>query len=142
MTDIELSGKELKLSLRSPPKKHYMCLFVSCDDHDPRVWCDILNFEVDRKVYFNNIYDCMLTKNKCDLIWKIMHGAIPTGTFLHGCKYLDYPNCNYCDKWDYLTHIFVTCTKLSGLFQLTQSVIRLAVYVRCMGNCAKNCNYL
>ena len=24
---------------------------------DPRVWCDILNFEIDRKVYINNIYD-------------------------------------------------------------------------------------
>ena len=32
------------------------------DDHDPRVWCDILHFEVDRKVYFNTIYDCILTK--------------------------------------------------------------------------------
>ena len=48
-----------------------------CDYPDPRVWCDILSFEVDRKVYFNNIYDCMLSKNQCDLIWKIMHGAIP-----------------------------------------------------------------
>ena len=37
------------------------CLFPY-DDHDPRVWCDILNFEVDRKVCFNNIYDCMLLK--------------------------------------------------------------------------------
>ena len=54
------------------------CLFPY-DDHDSRVWCDILNVEVDRKVYFDNIYDCILTKNECDL--KIMHddGAIPTG---------------------------------------------------------------
>ena len=29
---------------------------------DPRVWCGILNFEVDRKVYINNICECMLTK--------------------------------------------------------------------------------
>ena len=50
------------------------CLFP-CDDHDPRVWCDILNFEVARKVYFDNIYDCMLTKNDCNLICKIRHGV-------------------------------------------------------------------
>ena len=43
------------------------CLFP-CDDQNPRVWCDILNLEVDRKVYFHNIYDCMPTKNECDLI--------------------------------------------------------------------------
>ena len=55
--------------------------WFSYDDHDPRVWCDILNF--DRKVYFNNIYDCMLTKNECDFIWKVRHGAIPTGRFLY-----------------------------------------------------------
>ena len=71
----------------------FYCLFY-CDDHDPRVWCDILNSEVDRKVYFNNIYDCMLTKNECDLIWKIKHGVIPIGRFLYGCKYSDSPNCN------------------------------------------------
>ena len=45
----------------------FECLFSS-DDHDPRVWYDILKLEVDRKMYFNNIYDCMLTKNECDLI--------------------------------------------------------------------------
>ena len=42
--------------------------FFSYEDHDPRVWCDILNFDVDRKVHFNNIYDCMPTKNESDLI--------------------------------------------------------------------------
>ena len=84
VTDIEISCEKYKLvSLRNPPKKGlYMLAFdywFSYDDHDPRVWCDIQNFELDRKVYFNNIYDCMLTKNECDLIWKIRHGAIPTG---------------------------------------------------------------
>ena len=36
--------------------------WFSYDDHDPRIWYAILNFEVDRKVYLNNIYVCMLTK--------------------------------------------------------------------------------
>ena len=98
--------------------------WFSYDDHDPRVWCDILNFEADRKVYFNNIYDCMLTKNESDLIKKIKHGAIPTGIFLYGCKYSDSPNCNYCGDLDDVTHIIVTCSRLSWLFQLTQSLIR------------------
>ena len=64
----------------------------------------------------------MLTKYDSDLIWKIRHGAIPTGRFLYVCKYSDSPNCNYCGELDDLTHIFVTC-RLSGLFQLTQSLI-------------------
>ena len=128
MTDFEISCEKSKLvSLRNPPKKGlYRTAFdywFSYDDHDPRVWCDILNFEVDIKVYFSNIYDCMLTKNESDLIWKIMHGAIPTGRFLYGCTYSDSPNCNYCGELD-LTHIFVTCSRLSWLFQLTQSLIR------------------
>ena len=64
VTDIETSCEKSKLvSLRNPPKKGlYMLAFnywFSYDNHDPRVWCDILNFEVDRKVYFNNIYDYM-----------------------------------------------------------------------------------
>ena len=88
VTDIEISCEKSKLiSISNPPKKGlYMVAFdywFSYDDHDPRVW----NFEVDRKVYFNNIYDCMLTKNGRDLIWKIRHGAILTGRFLYGCKY-------------------------------------------------------
>ena len=129
VTDIEISCEKSKLvSLRNPPKKGVYRLafdyWFSYDDHDPRVWCDILNFEVDRKVYFNNIYDCMLTKNESDLIWKISHGAIPTGRFLYGCKYSDSPNYNYGDELDDLTHIFVTWSRLSGLFQLTQSLIR------------------
>ena len=66
----------------------------------------------------------MLTKNESDLIWKIRHGAIPTGRFLYMCKYSDSPNCNYCDELDDLTHIFVTCSRLSGLFQLTHILIR------------------
>ena len=32
------------------------CLFP-CDDHDPRVWYDIPNFEVDRQIYFDLIDD-------------------------------------------------------------------------------------
>ena len=84
VTDIEISGEKS----RNPPKKGLYRLafnyWFSYDDHDPRVWCDILNFEVDRKVYFNNIYDCRLTKNESDLIWKIRHGAIPPGRFLYG----------------------------------------------------------
>ena len=68
VTDIEISYEKSKLvSLRNPPNKGlYRIAFdywFSYNDHDPRVWCDILNFEVDIKVYFNNIYDCMLTKN-------------------------------------------------------------------------------
>ena len=47
-------------------------------------------------------------KNESDLIWKIRHGAIPTGRFLYRCKYSDSPNCNYCGELDDLTHIFVT----------------------------------
>ena len=43
--------------------------------------------------------------------------------FLYGCKYSDSPNCNYCGELDDLTHIFVSCSRLSGLFQLTQSLI-------------------
>ena len=66
----------------------------------------------------------MLTKNKSDLIWKIRHEAIPSGRFLYGCKYSDSPNCNYCGELDDLPHICVTCSRLSGLFQLTQSLIR------------------
>ena len=66
----------------------------------------------------------MLTKNESDLIWKIRHGAIPTGRFLYGYKYSDSHNYNYCGELEALTHIFVTCSRLSGLFQLTQSLIR------------------
>ena len=97
-----------------------MLAFDGCfsyDDHDPRVWCDILNFEVDRKVYFNNIYDCMLTKNECDLIWKIVHGAIPTGRYLYECKYLDSPNCNYYGELDDLTHFLLHAVDFQGCFR-------------------------
>ena len=66
----------------------------------------------------------MLTKkNECDLIWKIRHGAIPTGRLLYGCKYSDSPKCHYCGELDDLTHIVVTCSRFSGLFLLTQSLI-------------------
>ena len=58
-----------------------------------------------------------------DLIWKIRHGVIPTGRFLYRCKYSDSPNCNYFGELNDLTHIFVTCSRLSELFQLTQSLI-------------------
>ena len=79
MTDIEISCEKSKLvSLRNPPKKGLYWLafdyWFSYDDHDPRVWCGILNVEVDRKVYSNNIYDGMLKKNESDLIWKNQHG--------------------------------------------------------------------
>ena len=74
MTDIEISCEKSKLvSLLNPPKKGFYMFALDCcfsyDDHDPRVWCDILNFEVDRKLYFKNIYDSMLTKNEYDLIY-------------------------------------------------------------------------
>ena len=41
-----------------------------------------LHFKVDKKVYFDNIYDCMLMKSNCDLTWKIMHAVVPTDKFL------------------------------------------------------------
>ena len=129
MTDIKISCEKSKLvSLRNPPKEGFYTLAFDCwlsyDDHDPRVWYGIQTCEVDRKVYFNNIYDCMLTKNKCNLIWKIRHVAIPTCRFMYGCKYSHSPYCNYYDELDDLTIFFVTCSRLSGLFQLTQSLIR------------------
>ena len=77
-----------------------------------------------KKVYFNNSYDCMLTKNNCDLKWKIRHSAISTDRFMYGCKYSESSNCNYCGELDDLTHSFVTCSIHSGLFQLPQSLIR------------------
>ena len=57
VTDIEISSKESKLvSLRSPPQKGLYMLVFDClfpyDNHDPWVWCDILNFEVDME---NNV---------------------------------------------------------------------------------------
>ena len=77
------------------------------------VW-SLLNFEVDRKVYFENIYNCMLTKYECDLIWKIMYGAIPTSRFMYGCRYWDSPNCNYWYELNCLTHICITWSRLSS----------------------------
>ena len=44
--------------------------------------------------------------------------------FLYRCRYSDSPNCNYCGELYDLPHIFVTCSRLSGLFQLSQSLIR------------------
>ena len=40
-----------------------------------------------------------------------------------GCTYLDSPNCDYCDELDDLTHIVVTYSRLSGIFQLTKALI-------------------
>ena len=60
----------------------------------------------------------MLTKNECDLIWKIRHGAIPTDIILYGCQFSDSPNCNYCGELDDLTHICVTCSWLSDFVLL------------------------
>ena len=54
----------------------------------------------------------------------IRHGAIPTGRFLYGCTYLYSPNCDYCDVLDDLTNIVVTYSRLSGIFQLTKTLIR------------------
>ena len=53
--NIEIFTKESKLiSLGTPSQTGlYMLAFdywFSYDDHEPRVRCDILNFEVDRKV--------------------------------------------------------------------------------------------
>ena len=53
----------------------------------------------------------------------IRHGSIPTGRFLYGCTYLDSPNCDYCDELDDLTHIVVTYSRLSRIFQLTKTLI-------------------
>ena len=53
-----------------------------------------------------------------------MHHAIPTGIFPYGCKFSDSSNCNYCGELNDLTYIFITCSRLSVLFQLTQSLIR------------------
>ena len=49
LTDIEISCEKSKLvSLRNPPKKGLYMFAIdywfSYDDHDPRVWCDILIF--------------------------------------------------------------------------------------------------
>ena len=38
-------------------RNDFICL-ISCDDYGPRVWCDIIYLEDDRKVYFdNNVHD-------------------------------------------------------------------------------------
>ena len=55
------------------------------------------------------MYDYMLTKHECDLIWNIMHGAIPTDRSFYVCKFSDSHNCNYCGELNDLTHSLVTC---------------------------------
>ena len=55
---------------------------------------------------------------------RIMHGAVPTGIILYGCTFSDSPNCNYCGDLDDFSHICVPRSRLSGLFQLTPSLIR------------------
>ena len=42
----------------------------------------------------------MPTKNECDWIGKIGHGAIPRGRFLYECRYSDSSNCNYFGELD------------------------------------------
>ena len=63
----------------------------------------------------------MSTKNEFELIWKIMHGAIQTSRFLYVCTFSNSPNCNYYGELDDSTHIFVTCSRLSEMIQLTKS---------------------
>ena len=53
---------------------------------------------------------------ECDLIWKIRHGAIPTGRFLYECKYSDSPNCNHCGELDELTHILLHAVDFQGCY--------------------------
>ena len=36
--------------------------------------------------------------------------------FIYGCKYSNSPNCNYYGELENLTHIYVTCSRCSGLF--------------------------
>ena len=55
----------------------------------------------------------------------IRHGSIPTGRFFYGCTCLDTPKCDYCDELDDLTHIVITYRRLSGIFQLTKTLIRI-----------------
>ena len=52
----------------------------SCGNDDPRIWGDILKFELDGKFILVTL---MIVKNECDLIWKIMHGTIAAGRFLY-----------------------------------------------------------
>ena len=35
------------------------------------------------------MYDCMLAKNECDLMWTMIHGAI-----FHGCTFSESHNFN------------------------------------------------
>ena len=58
----------------------------------------------------------MQTKNEYDLIWKIRHGAIPTGRFLYRCKFPESPNCNYCGELDDGAHIVLHAVDFQGCF--------------------------
>ena len=74
--------------------------------------------------YFSNVFSNMLTKKESDLLWKILHGGFPTGSFLFSCKFANSPNCLFCGDLDELLHIFFKCPRLSALFVLMRDLIR------------------
>ncbi len=116
------------ISLFSPPcKKSLYTLFVqlhSINNNVVLLWTDLLSFKCDDVLYFSNVFSKMLTKLQSDMMWKILHGAIPTGNFLFSCHFAATPNCLFCDDLDDLLHIFYTCPRLSALFVLVRDLIR------------------
>ena len=47
-------------------------------------------------------YSSLLHKHENDLIWKILHGSIPTGRFLYSDQFSDSLNCKFCGDHDEL----------------------------------------
>lgn len=129
ITDFELRPlNDTVFRFECYPKKQLYNYFVSfhnnVDMKDMLIWKDLLSFECTVEYYFRNSFNKKLTKRESDMIWRMLHGAIPTGRYLHGCRYATNPNCLFCGDIDDLTHIFVKCPRLSALFRLMQDIIR------------------
>lgn len=81
-------------------------------------WIDVFGPSFSPKGCWRSLYKPPLEKRTADLQWRIVHGAIATNRYLAHLDQANGEECSFCAEVETLSHLFVQCPRLAGLFEL------------------------
>ena len=90
------------------------------------VWRDILSVPSEITPNFKDVYKSPIYKKEGDFQWRLLKGAISTGTFMQSAGYTDsdLPECPFCQYVpDDLSHMFLECPRLAELFNVVTVLV-------------------
>lgn len=121
---------EISVSVLSAKRKEFYNILVksisitTTNTRLDSVWRDLLSLQDNVGPDFTNTYLKPNVRRQGDIQWRILHGAICTGSLNMALGRVAEMGCPFCNERDDLLHIFLQCPRLFALIRIVKSTVK------------------